>query len=329
MYIVRTCIHLPAARRYATLDSNEICGSCGYKEQKFKQLSWQSSDIGDGMTGYSPSYNLAPRDVTPCIVSGSHFKSKEKQVLHPMIWGMIPRWHKGDYRKHSMTTHNARSEGLLESKLYSQPLTQGQRCVILCEGYYEWKTKNKNKSDPKQPYFIYSKQNDGVEIQDRDTWKNEWSMENGWNGIKLLKLAGIFDSWLTVEKKKIYSCSMITTDANNVLSWLHDRTPVFLETEKEISDWLDDKSIPATKAIKNLHGPTEDTLKWHPVDPAVNNSRFKSDTCYHPIKLEEKKKLAPSGLMASWLKTGRMSTDKKKSSDDDCSEPDVKRSKLM
>lgn len=98
-----------------------------------------------------------------------------------------------------MSTHNARLEGLSASKLYSHPLSLGQRCVIVCDGYYEWKTTGKKTKGVKQPYFIYAKQDSEVKIEDRKTWRNEWSQEDGWNGIKLLKIAGIFDSWLSEE----------------------------------------------------------------------------------------------------------------------------------
>lgn len=218
---MRSCVR-------STLGSRAVCKACEYKDgtEKRQSVVWQAEETGDGR-GYCPSYNLAPTDVTPCIVAGTHFKSDEKQVLMPMVWGMIPRWHKvahsqllqlnrhfikqhsslfqGDFKKHGMTTHNARFEGLTASKLYSHPLNVGQRCAIVCDGYYEWKTTGENKKGAKQPYFIYAKQREGFKIAERKSWEDQWSQEEGWKGIKVLKLAGIFDSWLSPEVRTINS----------------------------------------------------------------------------------------------------------------------------
>lgn len=65
---------------------------------------------------------------------------------------------KGSPKKHGLSTNNCRIEGISEKKLYHTPLTKGNRCVVLCDGFYEWKTNGKNK----QPYFIHSPQPDGV-----------------------------------------------------------------------------------------------------------------------------------------------------------------------
>lgn len=44
---------------------------------------------------YRPSVNIAPTDVTPVVVSGSHFdQDANSPVIYPMMWGMIPPWHK-------------------------------------------------------------------------------------------------------------------------------------------------------------------------------------------------------------------------------------------
>ncbi len=61
-----------------------------------------------------------------------------------------------------MTTNNCRIEGLIESKLFKNPLIKGKRCVVLCDGFYEWK-KPKGKGD-KQPYMIYFPQPEGVSL---------------------------------------------------------------------------------------------------------------------------------------------------------------------
>lgn len=45
---------------------------------------------------YTPSYNIAPTDVTPVIISSSRFRNvaQSDRVLKPMMWGIIPPWHK-------------------------------------------------------------------------------------------------------------------------------------------------------------------------------------------------------------------------------------------
>ena len=51
-------------------------------------------------------------------------------------------------KKYSLT--NARSDTLLQKKSYKVPLLNGQRCVIVADGYYEWKAN----TNGKQPYYF-------------------------------------------------------------------------------------------------------------------------------------------------------------------------------
>lgn len=97
----------------------------------------------------------------------------------------------GDYRKHKMSTHNARLEDLQNSKMYLPPLRQGKRCIAVVEGFYEWK----RDGSTKQPYFIYAKQENDIKVEDKSSWSDDWSEETGWKGLKLLKLAGIFNTF--------------------------------------------------------------------------------------------------------------------------------------
>ena len=70
---------------------------------------------------------------------------------------------KGSPTKHNMTTNNCRIEGITESRLYKTPLVMGRRCIILCEGFYEWK-QPQSKGGIKQPYIIFFPQPEGVSI---------------------------------------------------------------------------------------------------------------------------------------------------------------------
>ncbi|XP_034231873.1 abasic site processing protein HMCES isoform X2 [Thrips palmi] len=247
---------------------------------------------------YRPSVNLAPTDITPVLVNASHFDHKDNEpVIYPMMWGMIPPWHKGDIKSHGLSTNNCRLENMNGSKLYSPAFSNGRRCVVLCEGFYEWQT-TKKESSVKQPYYIYAPQNDEVKVEDPGSWDGEWSETEGWKGPKLLKMAGLFSCWTSSEGKPIYSYSVITMEANATFSWLHHRMPAILNSDEEVMDWIDCGRVPSHKALQLLK--PVDSLSWHPVSTAVNNSRNKSDVCNKPVDLKKPKPANP--LMMNWLK---------------------------
>ena len=117
--------------------------------------------------------------------------------VQPMLWGLVPFWHRGTSpTDHKLTTNNARLEGLKESKLYKPSLENDRRCVIVCDGFYEWK---KLKSGQKQPYFVYASQpasKDGTSFPDfaKANEKEHWSGEN-WRGPRPLFMAGLYSIW--------------------------------------------------------------------------------------------------------------------------------------
>ncbi|KAJ9589783.1 hypothetical protein L9F63_027958 [Diploptera punctata] len=249
-------------RTACTLCKEDVQKACSYKNKKtgkYELPKWGRNPKNKQQ--YMPSYNIAPTDITPIIVPGTNFLGETNRMLQPMMWGMIPPWQNGNYKSHGYSTHNCRFEGLLNSKLYSAPLNKGKRCVIVCDGFYEWKTKG----GPRNPYFIHLPQEDGIHVEDSDTWINDWDEDNGWKGPKLLHMAGLYEIWTSPEGEEIYSYAMITMESDDTLSWLHHRMPVILKGQ-EIDDWLDVERISGTQAIHILSPikklPRE--LKWHP-----------------------------------------------------------------
>lgn len=255
---------------------------------KYKKPDWrQEYNCGKQ---YEPSHNLAPTDVTPVLVSVKHFEendvedqkldnasfttkqpSIDDRLLIPMMWGMIPFWHNGtDYRKHGLTTNNCRLESMLQSKLYGNAFSKGQRCVILCEGFYEWQTTDPKatKSSERSAYYAYMPQKDGVRIEMPETWNERI------NDLNLLKIAGLFDSWTDSNGDRIYSYTVITFESDEKFAWLHHRSPAILETDEQVADWLDFQRVKDTKHLLRLLRPAKE-LKWHRVSNLVNNSRNK------------------------------------------------------
>lgn len=71
------------------------CKATSYKDRKdtsHRQPEWH--DLENGGHEFKQSTNIAPTDVTPILVSGEEFVGYPSRILTPMVWGMIPPWHK-------------------------------------------------------------------------------------------------------------------------------------------------------------------------------------------------------------------------------------------
>lgn len=305
--------------------SEEYCASKNDKQEKCTSTlettlltpEWRSEFNCDRI--YQPSYNMTPTDITPVIISTDHFcddssteeYNPQSQVIVPMMWGMIPFWHKGDYRRHGLSTNNCRLEHMLESKLYRGPFRRGQRCVVLCEGFYEWQTTKSAKPSERAAHLLYMSQAEGVKIYDKSTWTTD--------NINLLKMAGLFDIWEDENGDKIYSYSIITFESSKIMSWLHHRMPAILETEQQVNDWIDFKRVTDEEALATLRPATE--LQWYRVSNLVNNSRNKSDQCNKPIELIQKSDAAKENTkgktLLNWLNVRKRREEQAKQLSDD------------
>lgn len=126
-------------------------------------------------------------------------------------WGLIPEWSQDNSIRNY--TLNARIETLEEKKSFKNVIQN--RCLILADGFYEWQWRNKTGSK-KEKYLI--------------TLPNE----------ELFAFAGIYSQWIDFNNKVINSYSIITTQANELMSEIHNtkqRMPIILKKENE-QDWL-------------------------------------------------------------------------------------------
>lgn len=261
-------------------------------------------DLHKGQS-YEPNYNMSPGQLTPVLVMDEnvlpHEETEGEHVICPMRWGLIPNWYKGSLEEFSFKTNNSRIEGILEKPTFKGPLSSGRRCVILAEGFFEWKAT----SSGKRPFFIFFPQENGVSMHERSWGQCEdelWSAECGWKGPRLLTMAGIFDVWKSPEHGNIYSYSVITMPASKSLSVVHTRMPAILDGISQVQQWLDSGSISCDKALSSL-APTEN-IEMFPVSTDVNNSRNNTISCVLPVKSDKevsKKQSSKTSLM-SWVK---------------------------
>jgi putative SOS response-associated peptidase YedK len=52
-----------------------------------------------------------------------------------MRWSLVPHYYKGSLSEFKPVLNNCRSETIDEKPTFKRPLRNGQRCVVLAEGY--------------------------------------------------------------------------------------------------------------------------------------------------------------------------------------------------
>lgn len=334
-------------RTACTLAPDEVSRACRYRDRGGRQRRprWRDGDPDK----YRPSYNKSPQSCSPVLLSHRHFDKEapvDECVLASMRWGLVPSWFREkDPSKMQYSTSNCRSENILEKKTYKDPMTKGQRCVILADGFYEWQKMEKDK----QPFFIYFPQtNSGEKKEDQDesttSQKKEGletdSLPGGaspcrpegdedpgeWNGWRLLTMAGLFDRWTPPDGgEPLYTYSVITVNASPNLRNIHERMPAVLDGEEEVRRWLDFGEVKSLDALKLLE--PKSSLTFHPVSSLVNNSRNNSPECLQPVDPNSKKEpkaTASSKMMMSWLKSSNTSKRKNPDAPENETEQEVK-----
>ena len=259
-----------------TLKKADIARHVSYKEQsEVKEPAWVK--ISKLATDYCPCANIGPGSYTPVLFSDRNMclgSAKEHNndilFLTQMKWGLIPSWHKGNEESFKFKMINCRGDSLREKASFRKPFELGQRCVVLAEGFYEWKSAG----GKKQPYFIKP------------------------SDKQLLAMAAVFDKWVGPgSEEPLYSYTIVTVDASESMNYIHDRMPAILESTEEMQLWL---SLPPSKAFELIR--SVNSLKWHQVSTFVNNVKNKSPECLKEIKPRQVHESTSSKLMCNWLK---------------------------
>lgn len=195
----------------------------------------------------SPRYNISPTQQVATVWQNYQDSDRELKLLY---WGLIPSWAKEP--KIGAKLINARAETVEEKPSFRSAFKK-RRCLILADGFYEWQQQN----GKKQPYYF--------------------RVEDG----KPFAFAGLWEHWESPEGEEINSCTIITTEANDILRPIHDRMPVILDP-KDYDQWLDTKQKP--ESLKALLQPYRaDVMSVYPVSAKVNNPKNDSPECIEAI----------------------------------------------
>ena len=191
-----------------------------------------------------------------------------KYHLKAMKWGLVPFWTKRspDYGS-VMRTINCRDDSLIENKGMWTTMKQRKRCIVVAQGFYEWLKKGPGGKE-KIPHFV--KRKDG----------------------QLMCFAGLWDCVKYEDSdEKLYTYTIITTDSNKQLSFLHDRMPVMLDAGSEkMKTWLDPDRNKWSKELQSLLRPYDGELECYQVSKEVGKVGNNSPDFIVPIDSKDNKK---------------------------------------
>lgn len=186
----------------------------------------------------APRYNIAP---TQEVIGILHDERKHLDFLR---WGLIPSWAKEESIGAKMI--NARAETLAEKPSFKR-LLQGKRCLIVADGFYEWK----QESSGKTPMYF--------------TLPNH----------EPFAFAGLWDTWKRPDGQSIRTCTIITTEPNDLVAPIHNRMPVILPTDAQ-EEWLDPAQHDTHVLQQLLKAYTASAMFVHPVSKKVNSPHYDS-----------------------------------------------------
>lgn len=195
-----------------------------------------------------PRYNVAPTQPVPIIANREGEYAGRVEMAH---WGLIPSWAKDMSIGSKMI--NARSETLAEKPSFRGALKR-RRCIIPVDGFYEWQ------SPPGAPGGRGAAGKQPMYIRMRDH--------------KPFAFAGLWEFWRDPrnEANEIVSCTVITTEPNELMAAIHNRMPVILPRERYL-EWLAPGEQSPEKLSHLLVPMDADLMEAYPVGRGVNNPR--------------------------------------------------------
>lgn len=217
-----------------------MCGRFTLRTKLNLLLSQFAAELAEPLE-LPPRFNIAP---TQSVLAIRH--PHEAVMLH---WGLIPSWAKD--KKIGYSTINARADSVASKPAFRSAYRK-RRCLVLADGFYEWK----KEGNAKLPHLY--------EV----------------DGGKPFAFAGLWEWWRepNTEGPGLESCTIITTDANELAREIHDRMPVILDAS-DYNRWLD----PGLENPADLLKPfPSERMSVRQVSTHVNNARNQGEACIAP-----------------------------------------------
>lgn len=189
-------------------------------------------------------YNISPSQRIAVVTNNGQRK------LEFFKWGLVPSWAKDPAIGNRMI--NARAETVAEKPSFRNALKK-RRCVILADGFYEWRADGKRKT----PIHIR------------------------FESQKPFMIAGLWETWRDEHGVVIPTCTILTTAPNPFMAQYHDRMPVILPPER-VEEWLSPDAREASQLAPLLVPWEGERLEAFPVSTLVNSPANDRPECALP-----------------------------------------------
>jgi putative SOS response-associated peptidase YedK len=198
-------------------------------------------------------FNVAPTDEVAAVV-----EHHGERVVDAFRWGLVPFFAKS--AKDGARLINARSETVESSPTFRTAFVR-HRCIIPADAFYEWRRERDpatGRTVRSEPFAV--RRSDG----------------------EPLALAGLWSSWRDPDTAaRLYTCTILTTDPNELVARLHNRMPVVLDPT-DWDAWLAE-GTPAEHLRSLLRPAPVEPLDAYAVSPAVNNVRNEGPELLAPL----------------------------------------------
>ncbi len=207
----------------------------------------QEFEVKKVSSDLNPSYNIAPGDNIAAIINDGTNR------LIQFRRGLIPSWTKDSSIGNKMI--NARAETLNEKPSFRTAFKK-RRCLIVADGFYEWRKEGKAKTT----LYFHLKSN------------------------RRFGLAGLYDVWTSPEGKQISTCTIITTEPNELMKPIHNRMAVIISKAQEAL-WLD-PAIQDERLLLSVFKPYDSReMEAYDVSQIVNSPRNNCPECIKPVSV--------------------------------------------
>jgi putative SOS response-associated peptidase YedK len=210
-------------------------------------------------------FNIAPTQPVPVVRMNPQPGAERAPGLIPsasgrrqfafLHWGLVPSWAQDPAIGNRMI--NARAETAAEKPSFRAAFRR-RRCLIVADGFYEWQKSGKFR----QPMFIHMR-------DDRP-----------------FALAGLWESWEGADHSSLESCTILTTEANDLVRPIHDRMPVIVAMEN-YGLWLDPAVQKPEPILPLLRPYPSEPMETYPVSMWVNSPARDDAKCVERMQMRD------------------------------------------